>query len=106
MALLGVINGGIEAACDEKDSCTFVNSGQLCDYDSATGYSSGAYHADSIHLSEAGYCKVFGEEGVQTALGCVAGNVVDCGAGSIVGCNGVGEAEECRSWKHLLRFFK
>ena len=68
------LNAGIQAACEADSYCTFAGP-TACDSTSALGgspssWAPSTYHADEIHLNQAGYRAWFGRSAVQTALGC------------------------------------
>jgi len=68
------LNAGIQAACEADSYCTFAGP-TACDSTSALGgspstWGSSTYHADAVHLNQAGYKAWFGRSEVQTALGC------------------------------------
>lgn len=69
-----ILNAGIQAACEADSLCTFAGP-TACESTSAAGgrpssWGSTTYHADQIHLNQAGYRLWFGRPTVQTALGC------------------------------------
>lgn len=101
-ALYESLNVGIGAACEATTSCTFVDAWRVCDFNSTTGFSSGVFHEDPIHTSDAGYCKVFELPDVQAAFNCDGEETIDCGDGDPTNrCE-----DDCRSvLKPFLRGF-
>jgi len=75
------LNFGIKAACEATPNCSFVDVWRVCDFDYETGYSSGVLHRDPIHISKAGYCKIFEQPEIQAAFNCEGGATTECGEG-------------------------
>ena len=71
------LNDGLKAAADAAADVTFIDAIGACG-GSATSYSTGAYHFDSIHLNAKGYCEVYTMPAFQAALGCNSGVTYDC----------------------------
>jgi len=86
-----VIANALKQVSDADTSLVYVDSSSACG-GSATSWSPQTYFADAIHLNGRGYCKVFRQQGVQTALGCQTDIEFDCDQAD---CNIVGYDRQC-----------
>eukprot|EP00930_Biecheleria_cincta_P035923 TRINITY_DN24672_c0_g1_i1.p1 TRINITY_DN24672_c0_g1~~TRINITY_DN24672_c0_g1_i1.p1 ORF type:complete len:168 (-),score=14.65 TRINITY_DN24672_c0_g1_i1:103-606(-) len=89
-----------QVASADPASITFVDSTAACN-GSLTSWSPKAYFVDPIHLNNRGYCKLWSQTAIQTALGCDA-QVINCDnepceTEGIDGNCGDGEMKSCPS---------
>jgi lysophospholipase L1-like esterase len=84
---------------------------------SVSSFSNEAYFQDSVHLNAKGYCKVFSQPSVQTALTCNSANGHDCDSldgaeiygledNCLSGGGGSGSGDSTTSSGALLKFSK
>ena len=68
-----VLNAPVKAACEAAERCTYHDAtDRFGSTDSKP--SSGRYHADTVHLNEDGYCKLWSTDLFKSAFKCTSTN--------------------------------
>lgn len=67
----------INVSMPSGSTLTVIDSFEICD-GSSTNFSDEKYFQDPIHLNAKGYCKVFTQDAVQTAMSCGTSTAIDC----------------------------
>ena len=99
-AALNALNTAVGQATVGLANVEYVDASYFCGA-TATSYSDPAFFLDAIHLNQLGYCTVFTEPGVQTALSCSGGTSVAACTSATVPQQGGGAGS---SFSHMPLF--